>query len=78
MIEKHDLLHEFPEHRDRIHQLKIGNNHFQKLFKEYNELDREIRKIEINNEAVSDFDLEDRKKKRLLLKDKLYHMIVYA
>ena len=26
--EKHDLNHELPEHKDRIHELKVSNEHF--------------------------------------------------
>jgi len=31
-IPKHDLVHEFPQFRDKIHQLKMSNAHFAKLF----------------------------------------------
>ena len=31
--EKHDLLHELPEYKERIHELKISNHHFAKLFR---------------------------------------------
>jgi uncharacterized protein YdcH (DUF465 family) len=37
-MERHDLLHEFPEYHDKIHQLK-DDSHFKKLFDEYNELE---------------------------------------
>ena len=43
-IEHHDLIHEFPELRERIHELKIGDAHFRKLFDEYHELTSEIEK----------------------------------
>jgi len=29
--EKHDLLHEFPEHRETIHKLKMGNPYFSRM-----------------------------------------------
>lgn len=75
MIEKHDLIHEFPEHRERIHQLKIENREFKRLFNEYHRLDHEIRRIELEIEPTSDKFLEERKKLRLHLKDRLYKMI---
>ncbi len=75
LTEKHDLIHEFPEHRDRIHDLKIGNNHFARLFEEYHDLDHEIHRIETGIENTSDDYLEERKKRRLYLKDELYRMI---
>jgi len=74
--EKHDLIHEFPEHKDRIHELKTTNNHFAKLFEEYHEVEHQVRRIEEGNENTSDDFLEELKKKRLKLKDDLYAMII--
>lgn len=75
MLEKHDLHHEFPEHYDRIHELKISNAHFARLFEEYHHINREITRIEDGVENTSDAYLEELKKKRLLHKDQLYSMI---
>jgi len=74
-IEKHDLVHEFPELRDRIHDLKMHDAHFAKLFAEYHDLDHEVRRIEQGVENTSDAYLETRKKMRVLLKDQLYSML---
>ena len=74
--EKHDLIHEFPEHRQRIHELKIGDQHFARLFDEYHELEHQVRRIEEGVETTSDNFLEDLKKKRLKLKDLLYVMLI--
>ena len=74
--EKHDLHHEFHEHRERIHELKIGNSHFAKLFEDYHQVEHEVRRIEEGVENTSDVYLEDLKKRRLSLKDALYSMIV--
>lgn len=76
--EKHDLHHEFPEHHDRIHALKTGNAHFARLFDEYHDVNREVRRIEEGVENTSDAYLEDLKKKRLMLKDQLLDMIVHT
>ena len=73
--EKHDLVHELPEHRDTIHSLKLNNNHFARLFDEYHKIDHEVHRIETGVENTSDEYLEDRKKKRLHLKDELFQMI---
>ena len=75
LTDNHDLLHEFPEHRDTIHQLKLGNAHFSRLFDEYHEIDHEVHRIETGVENTSDEYLEERKKMRLYLKDELYRMI---
>lgn len=74
--EKHDLVHELPEHKDRIHELKLSNAHFKKLFDEYHEVDHEVLRMEEGIETPSDEVLEETKKKRLYLKDQLYRMIV--
>ncbi|MDP1558826.1 MAG: DUF465 domain-containing protein [Nitrosomonas sp.] len=76
MHEKHDLHHEFPEHYDRIHELKISDAHFARLFNEYHEVNRDVIRIEEGTESQTDEYLENLKKKRLLLKDKLYGMII--
>ena len=75
LTEKHDLLHEFPEHRERIHELKMSNAHFARLFDEYHDVDHEVHRIETGVENTSDDYLEGRKKVRLYLKDELYRMI---
>ena len=78
LTDKHDLLHEFPEHRETIHSLKMSNGHFARLFDEYHEVDHEVHRIETGIENTSDDYLEERKKLRLYLKDELYRMIQEA
>jgi len=78
LTEKHDLVHELPEHRETIHNLKISNHHFARLFEEYHEVDHEVHRIETGVENTSDDYLEERKKVRLHLKDELFHMIQQA
>jgi len=78
LTEKHDLVHELPEHRETIHNLKMTNNHFAKLFDEYHEVDHEVHRIETGIENTSDDYLEERKKVRLHLKDELYRIIQQA
>lgn len=73
--EHHDLLHEFPEHKDRIHALKTENAHFAKLFDEYHDVDKELRRVQQEIETPSDEFVEGLKKKRLALKDELYSLI---
>jgi hypothetical protein len=75
LSEKHDLVHELPEHRDTIHNLKMTNNHFARLFDEYHEVDHEVHRIETGVENTSDDYLDGRKKVRLHLKDELYRII---
>lgn len=74
-LEKHDLLHEFPESKETIHALKLNNNHFARLFDEYHHVDHEVHRIETGAVATSDDYLETKKKQRLKLKDELYQII---
>ena len=74
-LEKHDLIHELPEFKDKIHHLKINNKHFAKLFSEYHETDHEVHRIEAGAESTSDEYLEVRKKHRLNLKDQLFAIL---
>lgn len=74
-IEKHDLVHEFPEYRAAIHQLKTSDAQFASLFAEYHELDHEIRRIEQEIETPGDEYVESRKRQRVQLKDQLYGML---
>jgi uncharacterized protein YdcH (DUF465 family) len=71
----HDLIHEIPEHKERILQLKVSDKHFAKLYDEYNELDQQILRMEEGFETPSDDVLEEVKKKRLYLKDQLVGLI---
>jgi len=73
--EKHDLVHELPEYRDAIHELKMNNQHFSRLFEEYHDTDHEIHRIETGVTTTSDEYLQERKKTRLQLKDELFQMI---
>lgn len=74
-LEKHDLLHELPESKQIIHDLKMNNKHFSRLFDQYHDVDHEVHRIESGAENSSDEYLETKKKERLHLKDQLYAMI---
>jgi uncharacterized protein YdcH (DUF465 family) len=74
-VEHHDLHHDFPEMGEQIRSLKMKDRHFARLFDEYHELDREVRKIEEDVEPTSDEHLEQLKMRRVHLKDDLYTML---
>lgn len=76
--EKHDLIHELPELREQIHLLKTTDNHFARLYDEYHEVEHKVRRIEEGLETVSDDYLEEQKKLRLNLKDRLFGMLQQA
>ena len=71
-MQKHDLLHEFPEKKEKIHELKISNTHFKKIFEEYHDVDHKIHSIETGATATTDDHLNELRLKRVNLKDSLY------
>ncbi len=72
---KHDILHEFPQYKDKIHALRAGNAHFAKLFDQYEALNRAIAKLEGGVGAITDEAMEVEKKKRLKLKDEITQLL---
>ena len=75
-VEHHDLHSDFPNLVEEIHALKVANHHFSRLFDEYHHVTKEVERLEEEDIPVDDFTIEDLKKKRVRLKDDLYHMIV--
>ncbi|SDG17101.1 hypothetical protein SAMN05216241_10694 [Limimonas halophila] len=67
----HELADEFPEHTQRIHDLKVSDDHFAKLADDYHEVNRQVHRMETDMEPVSDEVLEEARKKRLALKDEI-------
>ena len=74
-MEKHDLLHELPEFQDKIHDLKVSDPHFRKLFDEYHEMDHQIFRIKTGIEIATDEALKEMKAHLLHLKDELYSQL---
>ncbi|GAB4352103.1 MAG: YdcH family protein [Gammaproteobacteria bacterium] len=70
--ETHDLVHEFPELEGKIAALRESDARFAQLMDEYDALDAEIRRLEELGAPVCDETLEEMKKKRVHLKDRLY------
>ena len=77
-VEHHDLVHELPELKDRIHELKVSDPHFRRLFDEYHELTRDVEKMEDEVTPVTSQTEEAAKVRRLHLKDELYRLLTAA
>ena len=71
----HEIPDEFPELKEKIHELKMNDAHFSRLYEEYHELNREIHRIEAAGVNVADEDFENLKLVRLRLKDEIYAML---
>lgn len=74
-MEKHDLHHEFPQYNQKIHDLKVSDPHFHKMFVEYHEINNAIHRIETGAEMAIDQVLNDYRMKRVHLKDELYAIL---
>lgn len=72
----HELAEEFPEHTDKMHELKTSDAHFQKLFDEYHEINRAVHRAETDIEPTDDLHMEEMRKTRMRLKDEIYGMLV--
>ncbi len=71
-MERHDLLHEFPQYQEKIHQLKIDDTHFSALFDEYHSVENQVYRINSGEEVVIDEFAHELKTKLLHLKDEIY------
>jgi len=67
------MLHEYKE---EIHELKMSNAHFTKIFEKHNEIDKKVEDAEADRVILTDVELETLKKEKLLLKDEAYKMIL--
>ncbi len=74
-VEHHDLHHEFPEYLESIQTLKSENEQFGQMYQEYEELTREVERLEEDDLPVDDFAIENMKKQRVRLKDQMYRML---
>ncbi len=73
--EIHDILHEFPNLGETIKGLHETNPEFAQLMDSHDKLDTEIRDLEEHDQPTSDIHMEELKKERALLKDKIYNIL---
>lgn len=71
----HQLADEFPAQVDKMHQLKLDNAHFAKLYEEYHEVNRAVHRAETNIEPTDDANENVMRQQRARLKDEIWAMI---
>lgn len=75
-IEHHELHSEFPEYVDLMHVLRTSDSYFCQMFNEYHSLTNRVEHLEEDDVPIDDFAIEEMKKKRVRLKDRMYKMLV--
>jgi uncharacterized protein YdcH (DUF465 family) len=66
----------FEDYKEEIAHLKRENPHFAKILEEHRELNELIDRANNKKVNLSDSEIEQLKRKKLLLKDKIYHLIL--
>jgi len=74
----HELAADFPEHAEKIHDLKMNDAHFTRLADEYHAVNREIHRLETGVEAASQFREEELRKTRMRMKDEIAAILAKA
>jgi len=67
----HELAEEFPEFKDKIHDLKMNDAHFARMFEKYHEVNRTVHRMETRIEPVTDEVEEQTRRQRMALKDQI-------
>lgn len=75
-VEHHELHREFPEFLDVMQVLRTSDSSFSRMFDEYHSLTNEVERLEEDDVPVADFTIEEMKKVRVRLKDKMYRILV--
>ena len=75
-IENHSLGKEFPQMLERIAQLRSEDPLFAEKVTEYHSLDHHVRGLQSRDIPVSDGRFMEMKKRRALLKDELYAVLL--
>ena len=67
-----ELAEEFPQHVERMHQLKTEDAHFAKLFDEYHEVNRAVHRAESRVEVIDESAEETLRRRRMAIKDQIF------
>lgn len=71
----HELAEEFPEHANRMHELKQSDAHFARLFDQYHEVNRSVHRAETNVEPLEELAEVALRKERAHLKDEIWRIL---
>lgn len=74
----HQLHQEFPDQAKIISRLQAENQHFARLCEDYDKINRDIHRAETNIQPTEELAEQEMRKKRLTLKDEIWHMLKEA
>ncbi|GAC33640.1 YdcH family protein [Paraglaciecola polaris] len=74
--ENHSLNSDFPEYRETISALTTSDKQFAEKAKKYNDLDKEVRILELKDAPIDDEAMHQMKHDRAILKDLLYQRLI--
>ena len=75
MSEPIDLNHAFPEFTAQMHSLRETDGHFRTMYEQYLTLEKTLHRVANEAETPADAQVEEYKKQRLELKDKMFAML---
>lgn len=68
----HGLAEEFPEFKEKVHDLKMADAHFGQMAEEYHTLNKAVHRAEAGLDPVDDVRLAVMLRERVHLKDKIF------
>lgn len=74
----HELAEDFPDQKEKIHDLRLENAHFARLVDEYHDVNRAVHRMETRVEAVDEATETEARRKRMRLKDEIAGMLAQA
>ncbi|WP_166425789.1 YdcH family protein [Paraglaciecola sp. 20A4] len=74
--ENHSLNNDFPEYKEVISTLSKNDDRFAEKAKKYNDLDKEIRVLELKDAPIDDESMHQMKHDRAVLKDLIYQRLL--
>jgi len=71
----HELAEEFPAEVQKMHDLKLSDAHFARLFDSYHDVNRAVHRAETRVEPISEEAEQELRRKRAALKDEIARML---
>ncbi len=74
----HHLAEEFPEYAAQMRRLREKDGHFHRICGEYEDVNHQVHKAEVDIEPCDDQNMVALRKRRMVLKDEIFGMLTRA